>query len=691
VAAFWAYEGRAGEPAWFPPWTCPGGWRALPDGSCVPTTNPSCAADEPPLPDGTCVPVGAARCPATEFAPIPEDAVGARVVYVRAGAPADAAGTLTEPVGDVARAIERAGDGGVVLMAAGTYPVTTTLRGRRRVVGVCAARVTLRRASSDMNDGVLRAQGEGASLAIEGVTIDAVVRHLLAQDGAHIAGRGLVLRGGNDLAVEINSTVELRDAWVVSRPTREWGPGDGGVFVGQGGRLALRNVAAQGGWRVYGRGEGEPTFALDNAALRDFRYGVDVRATAVTARASSIDGVPAPVFYLDRALTIDGLSITRAGGSQSPFLDVILGAEGARFDLRRVRIEHGGSPGIRVVGERSRAVLQDVSIVPAGGPTGLCIQAEQLTTLEASRLRLDGCAGIGVSGQAGATVTVEDALIRDLRLNPQGYFGVGLAQLLAGQLTARRVRIEGASLTGVGAVSLPLATLRRVPWETLWPQGRRFSEDPTRMTLEDIAIAGANPDPRYPATAIVAAAGTALTARRVAVTRQRGIGVAAVDDGFNREAVLGALMRSFGLLPAQVGLAVAILGPNLDGASSLTIDGLYTSRVDPWRVLLDLQNPAAQPEYRAAWGAYASPGATLTLRDATLDGEGGTERAVVSGGAVSLERAVVSRHRGCALATLGSVMDATLLTHDVTSRGNGGDGICRDPALPRVHLPVSSN
>ncbi len=624
---------------------------------------------------------------------MPDDAVGARVVYLREGAPADAAGTLAEPVGDLSRAIERAGDGGVVLVAPGTYRASVTLRGRHRVVGACAARVTLNRAPEDVLAGVFHVVGDGSSLTIEGVTIDTEYYNLRADDRGHIEGRRLILRGVHGLAEERRGSIDLQGVWAEPHPNpdAQYGPGDGGAFVGLGGSLSVRDAYVHGGWRLYTTNGPGSTATFENLSARSFRYGITTDDAIVRVRASSMDGVQAPVISaVSDLLDVDGLFVTHVASEPITYNSSIFCSEATVADLRHVRIEHDRSAAIRGGGAGTHVNLRDVAIVGQGDRAGSCVEVENEGTLDAARLRLERCGDDAIAAYAVANATLEDVYVRDPRITDLGDVGVGIAQVFGGTMVARRVRVEGAMRFGIAAQSLPPAVIERIPWERFWPPAQRLVGHLTRIDLEDVVVARSNPTFASGPAGVVAAAGTEVTARRLAITNQHGIGVATVDDGFNRELLIGALGRTLHLSDAERVVVALLLGPNLDAASAMNIDGLYVPRIDPWNVLVDLQNPTALPNFRASWGAYAAPGCSLTIRDATFDGEGVTDRAVVAGGAVSLDRAVISRYHGCALATLSTVSDAAITTHDTSLRANGGDSVCRETSLPRVRLPLSA-
>lgn len=691
VAAFWAWGTAPTGPAWFAPWTCPTGWSSLPDGSCAPAANLSCAADEPPLPDGTCTPVGVARCPSTEFPEVPADAMGARVVYVRSGASNDAEGTREAPIGDLAGAIERAGEDGVVLVAPGVYRLSVELTGRRRVIGACAARVTLQSASDDPVYGVFRTEGRDAFLRVEGVTIDTGYHHLFALHGSRIVGRGLVLRGVHSIAEEARGNIDIEGLRAELHPRPAYPDGGGEAFVATAGSFTLRDAHIHGGQGIFGTGSAGTVAWLENISARSFRFGIASRDAAVRIRNVSLDGVGAPVLYAARGRQdVDGLFVSHAFRAEIPQSGTIQFVEGTEADLHHVRIEHDRASAIRGGSAGMHLNLRDVAIVGQDDHAGTCIEVEQGGALDAARLRLESCGGDAIATYALANATLEDVYVRDPRVNKHSDVGVGITHVFGGTTIARRVRVEGAVRFGIATQSFPPAVIERIPWDQFWPPGQQLVDHPTRLELEDVAVARSNPSLMSGPVGVAAAAGTEVTAHRLAVVDQHALGIASVDDGFNREILLGGLSRTLALNPATRAVLKLLLGPNLDAPSTMRVDGLYVSRTAPWNLLVDFQNPTAVPGYRASWAAYAAPGCSLTLRDATLDAEGISDRAVVAGGSVSLDRAVITRFQACALATMSTVPEAQITTRDTSLRANGGDSVCRESSLPRVRLPLSS-
>jgi len=181
--------------------------------------------------------------------------------------------------------------------------------------------------------------------------------------------------------------------------------------------------------------------------------------------------------------------------------------------------------------------------------------------------------------------------------------------------------IERAALAGVAAIHLNLTILRRLPFPMWLPMyGAMFQEQPSRVALSDVVIRDSRNVSGQPSFAVAAGANSVTTGERVAVFAQDGAGLLAMESGFDRAAFVDGVSRSLRLDMSARGLITALLPPAIDGPSWMTLTDVYVGRVRRASLLYDPMTRRTEPGSETAYGAFVSPGCTLSITNGYFDG-----------------------------------------------------------------------
>lgn len=504
------------------PASCPDGWMAA-GGGCSPALREDCPSGSGPLPDGTCTATAESDCPAFEYPDVTAEAAGATIVHARAGAdPAIADGSMARPFADLASALAAAGDGGWVLLAAGTYDAALLVAAStRHVAGVCSTRVVLATSGADVRFAV----GAGGHLDLRDVTLRSEEVGLLVQAGgtAEVARIRVIAAPMHGLKAEgAGASLAASDVYLS-------GTGAPGIHVSMGASGRIRRASI--------RGTARGGLVIGHAGSMLAAEDVAVIESADAASPAQGIGVVAV-----RTGTLALTRVAVAGGTG----DGLEIGSGAQATLTDVHVAGGRGAGILLDGESTRGVLEritvrDVDVEASGVGRGLQVQMAAQATVRG--LAAIGNQGRGVFvGGMNATLTLEDVLVADTRPDASGADGAGIVAGAQGQLVVRRARVERNRAGGIAAYGI----------------GTSVEVEEARVE----GVAGAQ------ASGISAVAGAAATASRCVVL-DAAIGAGVQDMGTLRieSSHLGAI-RLVG--------AFAASGSSLDIADS-TIEGSPTA------------------------------------------------------------------------------------------------------------------
>lgn len=376
----------------------PSGWgcRALlPTATCA-------AATKPTLGSGACLPVGDCGAP---FPP-----AGATVFV-------DAAFTNGQldatHVRTIAAALAAAAPNAVVAVESGTYAEALAPTKSVRVVGRCAAQITL--------------TGAGADVA--GVTVTGAVD--VTMERMTITGHlfGAVAAGG--------ATVTLRDAVVDANR-------GGGVLAKGAGTHATLERSVVRGSRASGAAKGVGIEANTGADLV-------VRETAVLDNVESAIKVVglASHGHVERAVVLATLS-----DAAGDFGVGIVVRDGATAEIVSSALAENREAGVVVYGSKAHATLTDVVIDDtrsSGGGFGRGALIDT-GTAELQRVTIANSHDVGIVVEHGGEANVQGSVVRDTKPAPDLANGIGVAVIDGGTATITSSAIVGNMADGVAVV-----------------------------------------------------------------------------------------------------------------------------------------------------------------------------------------------------------------------------------------------
>lgn len=543
--------------------SCLDGWRRLEDGTCDPALPSACPEGSWPLPGGRCTPTADVDCPATTYADLGAEAVGAPVVHVRAGADAASAdGSEARPFATVVAGVAAVRDGGWVRVAAGEYPGSfSVLRADVHVVGVCAARVTLRGNGSVTVD----VQNTGTHFDLRGVTVRGT-------------GRGVQARSGADLHV---TGVVIADAVVAS------------VLVGDPGtRVVLRSSAVRGsrqGAHGVDVGAGATLQATGLYLDESVEHGVFATGARTTVELTSaiVRGTRASQTGGARGLTAHGGAVLHATGSLidgNGSAGVFTWLDGAQAELTScvVRDTRGvGLTALRGSTLRVTDTLVANSIEAGVIANGAGARVELASSVvRGTRANANG-GGVGAQASDGATLTSRGVLFSDNRHTGVSAYGVGSrVELVSSVVRGTRTGLGG--MRGHGLSGLDAATLRAT--DTLVTDndqtGVFAADERTQVELVSSVVRDTRPlGALLPAAGLVAQSGGTLRADRVLVWRNPGVGVGASGEASRAELTACVIRetRTYGGgnsgvgLAAERGAALRAVGVLVEGNTSVGV------------------------------------------------------------------------------------------------------------------------
>lgn len=404
---------------------CAAGWREVPDtdwpevSTCDPWPEGGrrvCDGASAHFPgEAECARIGS-PCAADGW---PTDLPGERTIhYVDAAEPVDGDGSLAAPHRSIASALQAAGDGDVVAVAAGRYVEAVEISHAVTLWGACAER-TILVPPDDAVPGVVVYDRGGTIL--RDLTVDGGrVGIALFETDERISIERVVVRGARADGVDVNgATVDLVD--VAVRDIGAPGVDSRGISVFGGGDATLHRVVV----------ERPGTFGLR------VDEGSTLRGTGISVGLTS-DGGLAPDQY-------PGDGVVVAGGGRLELVESVI---------------HDAVRNGLIVAQASSATLQDcvvqhVEPLAAAEPDarwGTGAWAQDGSQLELERVLVESthvCA-VGAEG-AGTALTATDLVTRDVTAPVRPFFvqGFGVVALVDAAAVLRRtavVRAQGSGL-----------------------------------------------------------------------------------------------------------------------------------------------------------------------------------------------------------------------------------------------------
>ncbi len=647
------------------PWACPAGWSAQPDGTCSAALPSDCPSGSVALPGARCTATAMRDCPSGEYADVSAEVGSARQVRVRAGAPsAGADGSVTHPFPTITQAIDAAGRGGWVLVAAGTYPETFAPTAGVHIVGRCAAMVRVA-----PTDPFPVAEVTGGSLDLRGCTLSGPRIGVYASAGAHVTLRGVIVDGCSIegvFATGTNTTLEARDVVITgtrASPGRDQGIG---VRVDQEASVTLSNVAITNNQQSAVWVDGAASHAeLSDVLLRAtvpvstdvpmlgglMGYGLHVTdgATAHAVRTVVADNHHLGVVAEGRNARIDAEDLIVQGTIAAPEL-LLTGAVGAvsagSVTLSRALIERNAERGL-FARDNGAITASDAWVrgVTASddGESGYTIAVLNRGRVVGQRLTLEQGQVWGVSGgdpRAGLSVAgvieLNDSVVRDTRRIDTGLFGGGVAAYLGTTVILRRTLVENLFEAGIGSAT-----------------------PGSNVNLEDVIVRDVTPTPRGFGVGGVATAAAQLHLNRAAFVGVHGVGVAT----------------------ARQATSISVGGAVLDG-QDLYVRGVGLAQID-----FDLARPAFGAGPSVAFGINVGAGTRIALTRATFIGGAVGSAGFGVLGALSLRDALFVDFDQ--LGVRNDTVTSSVELNNVSSVRIGRTGVSVDSALPEVRLPTT--
>ncbi len=484
IGGAWPELGAPGGPpgeAWLPDaiTRCIEGGLMRDDGTCGLNVPENCPVGSAGVPGGRCTQT--AECPAEAYASPDADAVGAVLVHVRAGALSSGAdGSAARPYATIEEGLRRAGDGGWVLVAEGTYDEAVRLSGgaRAHILGACAAHVTVHgRTDPGATGATIELRGDNTSLDLRGVKVTGPRTGVSVLAGASLRATGAVFtesQNANVSVVGAGARAELTSCLVYD-PDPTAGPANGrGVVARAGARVELTEVAVTNNVGIGVLGDEAMTRVLvRRSAVRGTRAGSDgngfgLRATngaALEVTETLIAGNATTGVQASGPGAEASITTCRVRGSL-PAADVdpgygLVARDGAHLRMEGVIVDANRSAGVVASGAATRVEVRDGlvrdTLVGREGTSGYGLQASAGATVEISRAVFEGNSTAGVSAiDPGTRVTLDACVVRDTLRDARGLGGIGIHASTGAALQAVGCTIHGNAASGMHVVGATL-------------------------------------------------------------------------------------------------------------------------------------------------------------------------------------------------------------------------------------------
>ena len=479
-------------------------------------------------------------------------------------------------------------------------------------------------------------------------------RGIGVQYGASLFARGLLLEGNQDIGLAVGhdgTTADVEDAIVRDTQPRSDGTGGTGVAVGEGASLQARGLLLEGNHEAGLFAEHGGTFVdIQDATVRETLVWAD-REQGWGVGVGTGAGLVARRLLLERN-GVTGLAAWGAGTTvelddvtvrdTQPLPDGRFGQgisvqEGATLTGRGLLLEGNHDIGL-IAGLGTASVdLQNTTVLDTrprlDGTNGRGIAVLAGGRLEAGGLLLEGNHDVGLlAADAGTTVELKDATIRDTLPLPDGTFGRGIAVEAGASLVARGLLLEGNHDVGLGASGT---------WTTV---------DLVDATIRDTLPL---PDGTF-GRGIVVQNGAGLVARSLLLDGNHDVGLVAWGAGAIADLQDVAILDTQPLPDGSFGRGIAATWGASLVARGLLLErnhdvGLYASEAG---TSVDLEDATVRdtqplPDGTDGSGIAVQDGASLVARGLLLDGNHDVGLFVTGPGAVvDLEDGVASGTRG---------------------------------------------
>ncbi len=592
--------------------SCPPSWTRLADGTCDPGLRTDCPAMSRAIPGGGCTPTADVDCPAGEYADVSAESAGARVVYVRAGADvATQDGTIAHPFATIGSGIAAAGASGWVLVAAGEYPESIAVHASVHIVGVCAARVSIR--ASGVN--AILASLVGLMLDVRRVGVLGGRTSIAIRSDAHATFTAVRIADAGGRAIEASSSSTT---------------------------VTLDRVLIEGTLATPPYSDGIAIAALSGAQVTA-SHSVVHNSVGVAVTSS---GSGAHVTLADSIVENTQWHADRTNG------EGLVAFRGGTIDATRAVIRNNHTVGAEATGDGAVIHLEDVVVRDTAtdgagiGGIGVAVGGGGIASVTRVLAERNGNAEVAADG-AGSRLTVSDSVLRATQPSVEGT-GYGAFASAGSVIEATRVIAEGNSLAAMSA-----------------------EDDGTRLSVTDSILRGTlSPAPELVGAALLAWPGAIIDAHAVLAVDHRVGALAASGPGavvrFSGGVVRGTRPRDGAIVgaaalvndSARIEIATSLLADSVgagvlaEGAAATVTDCI----VDATR------RPASTTTATSAFGLLAHLDGRI---DAVRTLVSGSEAAgvFVNGGNATLADCVVrgsgemSEGRG-AIIQIGSHFDA---------------------------------
>jgi len=450
--------------------------------------------------DGECVP---AACGIGTWGNLE---VGEGTVYVDIAAAGGGDGSEAAPFASIQEGLDAAGDadGGLVAVAAGTYPETLELgRGHDGVhlAGRCKELVTIDASVGDE--------------ATPGIWIDA--------NSSAVEVSNATIRGSPYAGLLVGSgSVVMRDSRVVENGYIGVGAGQTGLHETSlelescdlTGNMRLGVLAAESGTTVTLRGTTIQDTKPDETG--DGGYGVEAYDGAtLTMEACEVTGnTSMGVLAHDSGTTVSlqGTTIQETlPGENGESGYGILADDGASLTTEACSVTENTRLGIVAQGSSTTVTLLETTIQDTqrngNGEFGYGIQVNDGATLSAEACEVAGNSGLGIiASDSGTTVVLAETTIKDTQPTETGENGIGVDVCEGATLTAEACEVVGNAATGLRAL-----------------------DSGTTVTLLETNIQDTHPDPNQAGYGIKVKEGASLRAEACSVAGNTAVGVLVAD------------------------------------------------------------------------------------------------------------------------------------------------------------------
>ncbi len=417
-------------------------------------------------------------------------------VYVDGSAAGIGDGSESAPFATIQAGLDAAGDagGGLVAVAAGTYPETLALNSAHadvQLAGRCHELVTIDASVGGEQTPGIDVKAKTSELAISGVTVsESPYVGLLVGSGtltirdSQLVGNGqygmaahqatlyqtvllaescevLESTGFGVFATDSGTTVTLRDTTVQDTRTHEDGQGGYGIEVQNQASLQAESsqVSDSGSIGVVAQGS-DTTVTLRQVTIQDTQAdasgesgfgilvydGAELNAEACEVNGNTGIGVMAGDSGTAVTLADTTIQDTRQGEGWALGIGLFV-AEGARLEAEACEISGNTTAGIRVSGASSTAIFQDATIRDTqpmeSGDFGYGVVVDDGASLELESCQISGNTGAGLTASgAGTSVELRDTTVVGTRRGEVYTVGMGVAVQEAAAVEATDLEVS---------------------------------------------------------------------------------------------------------------------------------------------------------------------------------------------------------------------------------------------------------